>query len=83
MTRRETGDGRIPSKIWKDYHDIAILISSGGIDKRLLDGFLRESNAKQYVGRFLLKYKTDYSQILEMLGVSYEDVEACFQVGQG
>ncbi len=76
----KTGDGKIPSKIWKDYHDIAILASLNSMDKKLLNEFLEESNAKQYVNKFLLKYKTDYPEILKGLDMSYESMEACFQL---
>jgi len=74
-----TGDERIASKIWKDYHDIAVLVSLNCMDKKLLNAFLEESNANQHVGKFLSKYRTDYPEILKGLDVSYEDVEACFQ----
>ena len=78
----KTGDGKIPSKIWKDYHDIAILISLNSINKELLNTFLEESNVKQYVNKFLLKYKTDYSEILKKLDISYESIETCFQLNR-
>ncbi len=74
----KTGDPNIPSKIWKDYYDIAILISLNKLDKELLSKFLQESNVQQYVERFLLGYKTDYSKILDDLGMTYQNLEGCF-----
>lgn len=74
----KTGDARIASKIWKDYHDIAVLVSLNSMDKKLLNEFLEESNAKRHVDKFLSKYRTDYPEMLKGLGMSYEDVEACF-----
>lgn len=75
----KTGDVNIPSKIWKDYHDIAILVSLKELDIKLLKKFLDESNVQQYVGKFLIKYKTEYSKILDDLGMKYEDIEECFK----
>ncbi len=74
----KTGDGAIPSKIWKDYHDIAIIISLKNLDTKLLRKFLEESNVQQYTDRFLIKYKTEYSRILDDLDMSYQDIEECF-----
>ncbi len=74
----KTGDGKIPSKIWKDYHDIAILISLEDLDKHLLKQFLVETNVQQYIEKFLVKYKTDYPKILEDLSMRYEDIEKYF-----
>ncbi len=75
----KTGDENIPSKIWKDYHDIAILVSLKELDAKLLKKFLDESNVQQYVEKFLIKYKTDYSKILVDLGMKYQEIEECFK----
>ncbi len=74
----KTGDVNIHSKIWKDYHDIAILVSLKELDTKLLKKFLDESNVQQYVGKFLIKYKTEYPKILDDLSMKYQDIEKCF-----
>lgn len=72
-------DEKILSKIWKDYHDIVVLISIENIDTALLKKFLEDAKVNQYIDRFLAKYKTDYQDILKDFKISYSYIENCFK----
>jgi len=72
-------DEQILSKIRKDYHDVVVLISIQNLDKELLKKFLEDANVNKYIDRFLVKYKTDYQDILKDLKISYDDIENCFK----
>ena len=75
----KTGDANLPSKIWKDYHDIAALVKNCEINDMLLQKFVLQTHVTLHVDEFLNKFDLDYGDILSEFDISYRDIEKHFQ----
>lgn len=77
-----TESAMLPAKIWKDYHDVAVLIVNQKLDKEFLKKYLETTNVLKYLDNFLARYKqTEYERILkEDLGSNYQEIVSALKV---
>lgn len=73
-----TRDFRINSKIWKDYHDVAILSLKKSLDKEFLKEYLEKANVTQHFSRFISRYQDpEYDiTILKKFGADFSEIES-------
>ena len=71
-----TGKVTMPSKIWKDYRDIAVLCYKENLDKDFLKKYIKQSGLLPHMKKFLFKYRQgEYKEILDKLGTTPEAME--------
>jgi len=75
-----TQNNKLPSKIWKDYRDIAVLCLDEKLDKEFLQKYITETNLIPHMAKFLSRYKDEYNEILNNLGTTSEYMESSLKV---
>ncbi|MDE1878867.1 MAG: hypothetical protein KGI07_10195, partial [Thaumarchaeota archaeon] len=71
-----TGKVTLPSKIWKDYRDIAVLCHNVKLEKEFLKKYIKQSGLVPYMKKFLFNYtQGEYKEILDKLGTTPEAME--------
>ena len=71
-----TQNNKLPSKIWKDYRDIAVLCLNEKLDKEFLQKYITETNLIPHMAKFIFRYKDEYKEILDNLGTTPEYMES-------
>ncbi|MDH3313777.1 MAG: hypothetical protein OEM28_11635 [Nitrosopumilus sp.] len=72
---------RLPSKISKDYKDVARLTIGKELDLDFYKEYVQKSKADKYLDDFLSKYKQpEYGGILKDFGSTYQDIESILKI---
>jgi len=77
-----TGHYRLPSKISRDYRDVARLTVGKELDRDFYREYVQKSKAGRYLGGFLSKYRQpDHDAMLqEDFGVTRKDMESVLKI---
>jgi len=73
---RLSADARLPSKIWKDYRDIAALTIGKEIERKFFDEYVEKSNLGKLVPKFVSGYQDNrYKQVLEEQNGTFDEIK--------
>ena len=75
------GHYRLPSKISKDYKDVARITVGKKLDLDFYKEYVQKSKADKYLDDFLSKYKQpEYGAILQEFDATYKDIESLLKI---
>ena len=68
---------RLPTKILKDYRDVAALTIGKDLELDFYKEYMEKSNGTQYLDGFLARYRDpEYEQFLTALGSNFEEINS-------
>ena len=67
---------RLPSKIWKDYRDVAVLTVNKNIEKGIFGDYLKKSGLEPHLSKFVSGYQDSrYNSILTDLHCDFDYIQ--------